>query len=90
MRDNRQEEVGLALDLEVKPIVVIHPRLPNAARLVVLLGSKRWMSKIGKQKAQLFVERGLTLGGQMLILFTKTEREGRGHAVRRRRARTVA
>lgn len=55
MRDNRQEVIGLAVDLEVEPVPVIHFRLQNVARLVVLLGSKRWMSKIGKQKAQLLV-----------------------------------
>lgn len=90
MRDNRQEEIGLAVDLEVEPVPVIHSRLPNVVRLVVLLGSKRRKSKIGKQKAQLLVEFGLPVFGELLILPAKAEREGRCHTVRRRRARTVA
>ena len=90
IRDDGEEEVGLSVDLEVEPIPVIHPRLPDIVRLILLLGPKRWMSKIGEQKAQLLVELGLTLYGQLLVLLAKAEREGRCHAVRRRRARTVA
>ena len=90
MRDDGQEEVGLSVDLKVEPIPVIHPRLPDVVRLIVLLGPKRWMSKVGDQEGQLLVELRLPVFGELLILSAKAEREGRGHAVRRRRARTVA
>ena len=48
------------------------------------------MSNVGKEEGQLLVKFGLMLGRKILILLTKTERERRSHAVRRRRARTVA
>ncbi len=48
------------------------------------------MSNVGKEKGRLLVKFGLMLGRNILILLTKTERERRSHAVRRRRARTVA
>ncbi len=48
------------------------------------------MSNVGKEKGWLLVKFGLMLGRNILILLTKTERERRSHAVRRRRARTVA
>jgi hypothetical protein len=48
------------------------------------------VTKVGKKKDQLLVELGLACFWRFLILLTKAEREGRGHANRRLRARTVA
>jgi len=55
MRNDGQQHVSLATDLEVEPIIVIHPRLPDVIRLVVLLGPQRRVTKVGKKKGQLLV-----------------------------------
>ena len=47
------------------------------------------MSNVGKEDGQLLVKFGLMLDRNILIVLTKTERERRSHAVRRRSARTV-
>jgi hypothetical protein len=63
VRDDRQEEIGLTVDLEIESISVIHTRLPDVVRFVVFLGTKRWVSKVRKEERQLLLELDLTLSG---------------------------
>jgi hypothetical protein len=40
MWNDREEGVGVPLDHEVEPVVVIHPCLPDTLGLVIFLGSE--------------------------------------------------
>ena len=36
MRNDGKQQIGLAVDLEVEPVVIIHARLPDAIRFIFL------------------------------------------------------
>ena len=62
VRANSTEHVGVALDCEVEPPVVVDARLPDAARLVVFLCAKRGMLEVPKQMGELFPKEFVDLG----------------------------
>ena len=56
MGTNRLEDVRVSLDREVETSIVVDPRLPDPAALVVFLGSQRWVSQIPQQVGELLPE----------------------------------
>ena len=62
VRPDRFEDVGIALDAEVEAPAAIHTRLPEAARLVVLLGAQARVPEIAEELAELLAECPLDVG----------------------------
>jgi hypothetical protein len=56
MRDDIVEMVGVPLDGEVEPPVVIHSSLPETGGLAVFLGARRRMPQIAQEAPKLFAE----------------------------------
>ena len=88
--DDGEESVGIALDPKVKAVVVVYPGLPDASRLVVLLGPERGVSEVGQEKAKLLVELGFALSREHRVLADETFGESRLHEAARRRARMAS
>lgn len=56
VRDDREQDVGVVLDLEVEAPVAIDAGLPDVARLVVLLGAERMVTEVAEQESKLLLE----------------------------------
>ena len=94
MRDDRAEDVGIALDGEVEAPGERHAGLPETARLVVLLSLERGVPAITEQEAELLLKSTLHVERCGVVLVEEVASCVSAHVVgvvsqcRRTRART--
>jgi hypothetical protein len=89
VRDDVEQVVQISVDLEVEAPAHIHAALPNIARLIVLLGSQRWMAEVLRQKPQLFIALFLNTQRGIRIAPAETLRVVKPHLGRFRFFRAV-
>ncbi len=80
MRDHREDDVGVALDLKVKTSPPGDPRLPDIGGLVVLLGAEGGVAEILEKESKLLVEGFLDVLGSAANLFARALGVAEAHA----------
>ncbi len=56
--NHHQNCISIQIDLKVKAVILIYPRLPDTTSLIVLFRFKGGVTKVRQKKAKLFVELG--------------------------------
>jgi len=94
VRDDIEQEVGVALDLEIEAPTAVYSCLPEIARRVVFFGAQRWMPEVYLQKFGATIKGVLHCGGRLLVAAEKSVRIQEVHRAEvllpRRSERTIS